>query len=104
MALEDFRPDMERCSQCSYCKWIPMDQIKSWRFAKGCPSVEYGKFQSYSATGRLSVSLSLLEGRIGYTDELLNIAYKCQVCGASNNFGAKRIRKHRQKNRVESLV
>lgn len=30
--------------------------------------------------------------------------YQCQVCGASNNFGAKRTRKHRQKNRVESLV
>jgi predicted RNA-binding Zn-ribbon protein involved in translation (DUF1610 family) len=30
--------------------------------------------------------------------------YQCQVCGASNNFGPKRTRKHRQKNRVESLV
>jgi predicted RNA-binding Zn-ribbon protein involved in translation (DUF1610 family) len=30
--------------------------------------------------------------------------YQCQVCGTSNNFGAKRTRKHRQKNRVESLV
>ena len=30
--------------------------------------------------------------------------YQCQVCGAANNFGAKRSRKHRQKNRVESLV
>lgn len=30
--------------------------------------------------------------------------YQCQVCGASNNFGAKRTRKHRQKNRVESLI
>ena len=30
--------------------------------------------------------------------------YQCQVCGASNNFGTKRTRKHRQKNRVESLV
>jgi predicted RNA-binding Zn-ribbon protein involved in translation (DUF1610 family) len=30
--------------------------------------------------------------------------YECQACGASNNFGAKRIRKHRQKSRAESLV
>jgi predicted RNA-binding Zn-ribbon protein involved in translation (DUF1610 family) len=30
--------------------------------------------------------------------------YQCQACGASNNFGAKRTRKHRQKNRVESFV
>jgi hypothetical protein len=32
------------------------------------------------------------------------VARTCQVCGASNNFGSKRSRKHRQKNRVESLV
>jgi Fe-S oxidoreductase len=73
---------MERCARGSFCKWIPLAHIKSWRFAKGCPSIEYGKFHSYSATGRLAVSLSLLEGRISYTDELLKIAYKCQVCGA----------------------
>ena len=45
MALEDYRADMERCSRCSYCKWIPFDQVKSWRFAKGCPSIDYNKFQ-----------------------------------------------------------
>jgi len=82
MALEDYRAVMERCARSSFCKWIPLAQIKSWRFAKGCPSIEYGKFHSYSATGRLSVSLSLLEGRIGYTDELMDIAYKCQLCGS----------------------
>jgi predicted RNA-binding Zn-ribbon protein involved in translation (DUF1610 family) len=30
--------------------------------------------------------------------------YQCQACGASNNFGAKRTRKHRQKSRAESLA
>ena len=30
--------------------------------------------------------------------------YECQVCGASNNFGTKRQRRQRQKNRVESIV
>ena len=30
--------------------------------------------------------------------------YQCQACGATNNFGAKRTRKRRQKNRVESFV
>ena len=68
MALEDFRSDAERCSRCSYCKWIPFDHVKSWRFAKGCPSVEYFKFHSYSGVGRLAVSLALLEGRFGYED------------------------------------
>lgn len=81
MALEDYRPDMERCSRCSFCKWIPLAQVKSWRFAKGCPSVEYNKFQSYSAGGRLAASLSLLEGRCSYTDEFLKIAYSCLLDG-----------------------
>lgn len=81
MALEDFRADMERCTRCSYCKFIPLDQIKSWRFAGGCPSIDYGKFQAYSAGGRLAVGLSLLEGRCSYTDRLLDIVYKCQMDG-----------------------
>ena len=82
MTLEDHKPEMERCSLCSYCKWIPLDQIKSWRFAKGCPSIAYSNFLSYSARGRYAVALSLLQGRSSYTDRVLDIVYKCQVCGS----------------------
>jgi len=69
VALEDLKATVSRCSKCSYCKWIPLAHVKSWRFAKGCPSIEYNKFQSYSASGRLSTSLSLLEDRSSYFDE-----------------------------------
>ena len=82
MALEDYKADMERCSQCSYCKWIPLDQIKSWRFAKGCPSIAYNNFNSYSARGRFAVALSLLNGQSTYTDRVLDIVYKCATCGS----------------------
>ncbi len=82
MALEDYKADMERCSRCSYCKWIPFAHVKSWRFAKGCPSIEYNKFQSYSAGGRLSVALSLLEGRSSYSDRVLDVAYQCLMDGS----------------------
>lgn len=82
MALEDYRADMLRCSRCSSCKWIPFDQVKSWRFAKGCPSVEYNKFQPYSAGGRLAAALSLLEGRSSYTDRFIDITYNCLLCGS----------------------
>ena len=102
MALEDCRAYMLRCSRCSYCKWIPFDHIKSWRFAKGCPSIEYGKFQSYSAGGRLVVGLALLDQMIDYTDGLMDIVYKCQmdglceisdkICPQRNNFGISHIR------------
>jgi Fe-S oxidoreductase len=82
VALEDYKADMERCSQCSYCKWIPLDQIKSWRFAKGCPSIAYNNFLSYSARGRFRVALSLLDGQCTYTDRVLDIVYKCATCGS----------------------
>lgn len=81
MALEDYMPDMQRCSRCSYCKWIPFAHVKSWRFAKGCPSVEYNKFQSYAAGGRLAAALSLLEGRSSYTEGFQKIVYSCLLDG-----------------------
>jgi len=82
VALEDYKVDMERCSQCSYCKWIPFDQVKSWRFAKGCPSIAYNNFLSYSARGRYAVALSLLNGQSTYTDRVVDIVYKCTTCGS----------------------
>lgn len=82
MALEDYRVDMERCSQCSYCKWIPLDQVKSWRFAKGCPSIGYNNFLSYSARGRYNMALSLLKGQSDYSDRVVDVVYKCLTCGS----------------------
>jgi Fe-S oxidoreductase len=82
MALEDYRADMMSCSRCSYCKWIPFDHVKSIQFARACPSIEYCGFQAYSLGGRLAVGLSLLEGRIGYSDTLKDIVWKCQMDGA----------------------
>ena len=81
MALEDYLAEAERCSQDSYCKWIPFDQMKSWRFSKGCPSIAYNNFNSYSARGRYAVTLALLNGRITYNEKLKDIAFQCQTCG-----------------------
>jgi Fe-S oxidoreductase len=80
--LEDYRADMERCSQCSYCKWVPLDQMKSWRFSKGCPSIGYNNFVSYAARGRYAVALSLLKGKSGYSPRVQDVAFKCQTCGS----------------------
>jgi Fe-S oxidoreductase len=82
MALEDFAAEMDRCSQCSYCKWIPFDQMKSWRFAKNCPSVSYYNFNSYSARGRYAVARSLIKGQSGYSDTVRDIVYTCMTCGS----------------------
>ena len=82
MALEDFAAEMDRCSQCSYCKWIPFDQIKSWRFARNCPSISYHHFNSYSARGRYAVAQSLIRGQSGYSDTVRDIVYTCMTCGS----------------------
>jgi Fe-S oxidoreductase len=81
MALEDFRADAMRCTRCAYCKWIPFDLVKSARFAKGCPSMEAGKFHSYSAGGRLVTALSLMDGRSTVTDKVKDSVFKCTLCG-----------------------
>jgi Fe-S oxidoreductase len=81
VALEDFRPDAMRCSRCSYCKWIPFDLMKSWRFAQGCPSVAFRNFHSYSASGRLITMLSLMDGRCEVNEQVVDIAYQCTLCG-----------------------
>jgi len=82
MALEDFAAEMDRCSSCSYCKWIPFDQIKSWRFAKNCPSIAYHNFNSYSARGRYLVARSLLNGQSDYSDTVRRVVYTCLTCGS----------------------
>ena len=81
MSIEERLAEAERCGQCSYCKWIPLDQIKSIRFSNGCPSIAYNNFNSYSARGRYLVLHSLMHGRSDYTDRVLDIVYKCVTCG-----------------------
>lgn len=82
MALEDYRNDMLRCMRCSECKWIPLAKINDWRFAHQCPSISRYNFHAYSSGGRLIMGLSVLEGRMDYTDDFLDILYKCTMCGA----------------------
>lgn len=82
MALEDYRDDMEGCSRCSSCKWVPYNQIKSWRFAKNCPSMMRYNFHSYSGSGRMITALSTLQGRSELNDDVTEMIYRCQMCGA----------------------
>ncbi len=81
MALQDYLAEAERCSQCSYCKWIPFDQMKGVRFSRGCPSIAYNNFVSYSARGRYNVTRALLSGGIPYNERLKDVAYQCLTCG-----------------------
>lgn len=85
MALEDYRRDIEGCSRCSSCKWVPFNQIKSWRFAKNCPSIYRHNFHTYSGSGRMVIGLSLMEGRAELDETVAEIIYRCQLCGACDS-------------------
>ncbi len=80
--MSELKRDMEGCSRCSLCKWVPMAQIKSWRFAKICPSVDRYHFHAFSGGGRLIASNSILEGRSEQNEAVSELMYKCQLCGA----------------------
>ena len=82
MALLDYKNDMLRCCRCSECKWIPLAKVNNYRYAPVCPSISRYNFHAYSAGGRLAIGLSMLEGRMGYTNDLLDILYRCNMCGA----------------------
>lgn len=80
--LETLKKDMEGCSRCSHCKWVPMAQIKSWRFAKSCPSIDKYNFHAYSGGGKMIAANSILEKRSELNDDVADIIYNCQLCGA----------------------
>jgi Fe-S oxidoreductase len=42
----------------------------------------WGNFHAYSAGGKMIAALALLDGRIDYTDKLVEIIYQCQMDGA----------------------
>ncbi len=82
MALADYKKDMEGCSRCSSCKWVPFNQIKSWRFAKNCPSITRHNLHAYSGSGKMIIGLSMLEERSQLNETISDIIYRCQLCGA----------------------
>ena len=82
MTLANFQRDMEGCSRCSSCKWVPFNQMKSLRFAKNCPSITRHHFHAYSGSGRMLMGLSMVQGRSELNEAVAEIIYRCQLCGA----------------------
>lgn len=82
MALVDFRPMEERCSNCLGCKWIPFDKVKSLRFGENCPSISFANFNAYSARGRFELGLALLTGDADLSEKTTEVIHTCTSCGA----------------------
>ena len=84
MALKDFLPMMERCSNCLGCKWIPFDKIQSQRFGENCPTNLYYQWHMYSLRGKWQVGQAYLTGDYDFksSPEWLNAVQSCTACGA----------------------
>jgi Fe-S oxidoreductase len=80
--LSDLREYMVRCARCSNCKFIPQERISNARFAYSCPSISKYLFHTYSGGGRLITALAVNDGRLEYSEKMLDIIYQCQMCGA----------------------
>lgn len=80
--LSDYEKDMTRCARCSLCKWPPLAQVKSIRYSQVCPAISRYNFHSYSGGGKMIIGLSKLKGRVEYSEEMLNVIYRCSLCGA----------------------
>ena len=82
MSLKESEKDLNRCIRCSYCKWVPELKIENLNFVSVCPSISRYNFHGYSGGGKVIAALALLKGRIDYSDEFLDMIYRCHVCGA----------------------
>ena len=81
MALEKFESDMETCTRCSACKFVPLETISSYDHVNVCPSIARYDFNAYSGGGRLAFGLGLLRERVDYTPKVAEIIYNCHLCG-----------------------
>ncbi len=82
MTLQEYRSEVDMCCRCSACKFIPLERVEDAKFSYCCPSIARYGFHAYSGGGRLAVITAILEGRLAYTDKLLDLVYSCQMCGA----------------------
>lgn len=82
MSLETYRYDAYNCARCSNCKWMDHVYMKSYRFAKVCPSSARYLFDAYSAQGRMDIATVLLDKELRLDPKVLDVIYKCTLCGA----------------------
>jgi Fe-S oxidoreductase len=82
MSWESFEHDMQRCTRCSYCKYIPWRYIKNFDFIEGCPSAARYHWHAYASGGKFNMAYSLLKGKIEIDETFLDILYKCNMDGS----------------------
>ena len=87
--LKNFVYDMSRCIKCKGCYWVEHTYMPGVRFSTRCPSNTWNDFDSYGAFGKMRIGLAIAEGKLEWTDKLLEIIYADPLCGACD-VGCKR--------------
>lgn len=73
--LDNFEYDMSKCIKCKGCTWVDHIYMSGMKFSTRCPSATKYLFDSYGAYGKMRIGTAMLEGRMDYSDELLEILY-----------------------------
>jgi len=76
MSLEEFKGILHLCAKDGTCRFTSQD------FKPICPAgLKFG-FEAYYASGKSRIALGLLEGKLGWSPELVHAIYACTTCGA----------------------
>ena len=87
--LDNFKYDMDHCIKCKGCYWVEHTYMPGVNFSVRCPSNYWNDFDSYGAFGKMRIGLGVLDGKLEWTDKLLEIIYADPLCGACD-VGCKR--------------
>ena len=87
--LDNFVYDMSRCIKCKGCYWVEHTYMPGVKFSTRCPSNTWNDFDAYGAFGKMRIGTAIAEGRLKWTDKLLEIIYADPLCGACD-VGCKR--------------
>jgi Fe-S oxidoreductase len=87
--LENFVYDMQHCIKCKGCYWVEHTYNPGMNFPVRCASNLWNDFDAYGAMGKMRIGIGIYEGRLKWSDTLLEILYACTLCGACD-VGCKR--------------
>ena len=86
---DNFYYDMQHCCKCKGCYWVEHTYVPGMNFPVRCASNFWNDFDAYGAMGKARIGLGILDGKLKWTDKLLEILYACTLCGACD-VGCKR--------------
>lgn len=73
--------DLGLCARCRQCRMVCEIPIAKTMLPI-CPTGEYFKFDTYFASGRVTLAKKMLLGKIEYDETVLKAVYSCTLCGS----------------------